>query len=130
AAHAISPRRQVSSERGNDPESKRSRHVWTPVFRSIQRNRRRIHPKFIGAAEIVYTLLRTPRTRHERAFGPPGRLDRQRTPHAPTAARRQHRPTLRVTEPATAACQPLDARQSGGPGSRWRWEAAGGARWV
>src|SRR5215467_8754036 len=56
-------------------------------FRSVQRNRRRIHPKFIGAAEIVYTLPRTSRTRHERALGPPGRLDRKRTPHAPSAAK-------------------------------------------
>src|SRR5207249_3848777 len=34
AAHAGSPRRQVSCERGNDPESERSRHTWTPLTRA------------------------------------------------------------------------------------------------
>jgi hypothetical protein len=30
------------------------------LLRYIHKYRLRIHPKFIGAAEIVYTLLRTP----------------------------------------------------------------------
>jgi len=34
--------------------------VHDHLLRYIQRYRPRIHPKFIGAAEIVYTLLRTP----------------------------------------------------------------------
>src|SRR5919199_4924394 len=34
AAHAVLPCRQVCSERGNDPESERSRHAWTPLSRA------------------------------------------------------------------------------------------------
>ncbi len=71
----------------------------------FQRYRRRVHTEFIGAAEIVSTLLRTPRTRHYRALRcfrtPQARRRRTRpTAVARTALRLDHRPAQDRLVPA------------------------------